>query len=79
MIAAAMEPSVSRVLIAEIVIPASNVDLETCWMDLTMMTISGSERTKNQWENILDAAGLTLSRVYGAPGTNHSVVEAFMK
>jgi hypothetical protein len=78
-IAAAMAPSISRVLIAEMVIPASNVDLETCWMDLAMMTISGSERTKKQWENILDTAGLKLSRVYGAPGTNHSVVEAFVK
>jgi len=78
-IGAAMVPGVSRVLIAEMVVPASNVDSETCWMDLTMMAISGCERTKKQWEDILDAAGLKLSRIFGAPGTNHAVVEAFLK
>lgn len=46
---------------------------------MTMMAISGAERTKKQWEGILDAAGLKLSTVYGAPGTDHAVVEAFLK
>jgi hypothetical protein len=48
-------------------------------MDLTMMVISGMERTQSQWEKILDEAGLKLHKTYTAAGTNDAAIEAYLK
>lgn len=75
----AMEPNVSRLLISEIVLPETNADVEAGWMDLTMITMSGCERTEPQWANLLDLSGLKLHKTYHVPGTNYGVVEAYLK
>jgi len=69
----------SRLLIAEIVLPTSRVDVEGAWMDLTMMTFTGRERTEDQWVGLLTAAGLRLEKTYGLSGTHYGVVEAYLK
>ncbi|PMD29394.1 o-methyltransferas-like protein [Hyaloscypha variabilis F] len=69
----------SRLLIAEIVLPTTEVDVEGAWMDLTMMTFTGRERTEEQWVELLTAAGLKLEKTYGLAGTHHGVVEAYLK
>lgn len=79
LLAEAMTPGKSRLLIAEIVLPAVGADLEAGWMDLTMMTLTGTERTEKQWATLLDASGFNLDRVHTAPGTNYGVVEASLK
>lgn len=70
---------VSRLLIAEIVLPTTGVDVEGAWMDLTMMTFTGRERTEEQWIEILTAAGLRLRKTYGLAGTHYGVVEAYLE
>jgi hypothetical protein len=69
----------SRLLIAEIVLPTIEVDVEGAWMDLTMMTFTGRERTEEQWSGFLTAAGLSLEKTYGLAGTHYGVVEAHLK
>jgi len=56
-IAAAMKPGVSRVLIAEEVVPPSHVDVETAWTDVILMTFAGRVRTEEHWARVLDQAG----------------------
>jgi hypothetical protein len=69
----------SRLLIAEIVLPTMEADVEGAWMDLTMMTFTGRERTEEQWVVLLTAAGLRLEKMYGLAGTHYGVVEAYLK
>ncbi|PVH79658.1 o-methyltransferas-like protein [Cadophora sp. DSE1049] len=78
-IAAAMDASTSRLVISEVIIPEQGVDLETVWSDLTMMTFAGCERTLQQWEALLDAAGLRLEKTYGAKATSYNAIEARLK
>lgn len=75
----AMKPNVSRLLISEIVLPETNADVEAGWMDMTMITMSGCERTESQWARLLDLSGLKLYKTYYAPGTNYGAVEAYLK
>ncbi|KAI9642381.1 hypothetical protein NHQ30_009185 [Ciborinia camelliae] len=78
MIAAAMTPEVSKMVISEIVLPSSDADVEAGWMDITMMTLSGRERTEKQWVNLLTLSGLKLQKVRHGPGTNYAAVEAVL-
>ncbi|RFU31747.1 hypothetical protein B7463_g4589, partial [Scytalidium lignicola] len=78
-IASAMEPGISRLLISDSVLPESDVDLESGWLDITMMALSGSERTESQWQKILDQSGFKLHKIYKAPGTNFAAIEAYLK
>lgn len=78
-VAAAMTPNRSRLLIAEIVVPESGPDPEAAWMDITMMTFAGQERSEKQWRALLEEAGMELRRTLLAEGTNWGVVEAWLK
>jgi hypothetical protein len=77
-IAAAMT-SQSKLLVAEIVLTPGETDIETAWMDITMMTFGGMERSEKQWKELLTKAGLKLEKVYRAEGTNFSVLEAALE
>ncbi|KFY27653.1 hypothetical protein V491_00808 [Pseudogymnoascus sp. VKM F-3775] len=76
--ASAMTPGVSRLLISEIVLPATGADVEAMWMDMTMLSVSGSERDKGNWSRLLAEAGLKMERTYHALGTNYGAVEAYL-
>jgi hypothetical protein len=78
-IAAAMKPGVSRLLIAEEIVPASHVDVETTWADLILMTLAGRVRTEEHWARVLNQAGMRLEKVHRSRGTNYGVVEAWLK
>ena len=78
-IADAMDPKKSRLLIAETIVPSSHVDSETAWMDLIFMLFTGRQRTHEQWVTVLDKAGLRLEKIHGAKGTNYGVIEAYLK
>ena len=65
-----------RVLIVESVITPGNEPAFAKWLDLTMLTIpEGRERTEAQYEQLLSAAGLKLTRVVPTAG-EISVLEA---
>ncbi|QSZ29967.1 hypothetical protein DSL72_004485 [Monilinia vaccinii-corymbosi] len=75
-IAAAMTPEISKVVISEIVLPSLAAGIEAGWMDIAMMTISGRERTEKQWVNLLTLSGLKLQKIHLGPGTNYAAIEA---
>lgn len=68
-----------RVVIADGILPDKGVDAEGAWLDLTMMTLTGTERTEKQWRKLLDDAGFKLTRTFVGPGTNYAAIEAFLK
>jgi hypothetical protein len=49
-------------------------------MDCNMMLLfNASERTKMQWEKLLDAAGLEIVDIFSTPGAAESVIETKCK
>lgn len=75
----AMAPD-SKVLIADNVLPERGGSGMVAAMDMMMLCIGGKERTKANFEAVLDAAELKLDGIYSAPGdTQFSVVEASLK
>jgi hypothetical protein len=44
-----------------------------------MLMFNASERTKMQWEKLLDAAGLEIVDIFSTPGAAESVIEAKCK
>ncbi|MHC4937441.1 MAG: methyltransferase [Planctomycetota bacterium] len=64
-----------RVLIAEKVITPGNEPSFAKLLDLNMMAIGGKERTQEQYESLLRAAGLELLAIHPTPGPI-DVVEA---
>lgn len=78
-LAAAMDPHKSRLLITEYVVPEVGSTMSIAWMDHTMMTFGGVERTERDWARLLDAAGLRLVKVWRARGAPVGVVEARVK
>lgn len=75
----AMTPGRSRLLIAEMVVPATGADITAGWFDMTMMTLSGTERTEQQWRELLESTGFELKNVWTARGVDAAVVEAWLK
>jgi hypothetical protein len=73
-----MKPGVSRLLISELVLPDTGSDPLSGWMDLTMMSVSGAERTKAHWTRLLEQSGFHMKKTYHAPGTNYGAVEAYL-
>jgi len=47
-------------------------------MDITMMTLTGRQRTRSQWIRLLEEAGLQAGKFYTAPGTNYGAFEAWL-
>ena len=61
---AAMDPD-SVILIDEMVIPSRNVNIQAAQADLTMMTcLAAMERSEKQWDALVGAAGLKISKIY---------------
>jgi hypothetical protein len=80
-IAEAMSPK-SRLLIAEIVVPARTEvgeDMAPYWMDMVMMAIGGKERSANEFATLLEEVGLELVKIWAAAVGTHCVIEARKK
>jgi hypothetical protein len=80
-IAEAMGPT-SRLLIAEIIVPAKTEvgdDTGTYTMDMVMLAIGGKERSKEEFEELLDKSGLELVKVWPYAVGAQAVVEARLK
>jgi len=67
--------SSSKLLIAEVVLPTLSVDIESAWMDITMLTFTGKERTLLQWEVLSSQVGLRIEKVWRARGCEYCVLE----
>lgn len=70
----------SKVLIADNVLPEGGVQGMAAYMDLMMLCIGGKERTRPNFEVVLDASGLKLDGIFPAgKGMEFAVVEASLK
>lgn len=74
-----MDRDRSRVLITEYIVPEVGSTMSIAWMDHTMMTFGGVERTEKDWVRLLDTSGLRLVKVWRAKGVPVGVVEARLK
>ena len=74
----AMKPGHSKLFIHEQIIPEYGVSVWAVTQDFNMMTLLGtSERTKGQFRDILQRAGLKVVEFYLAPdGISEGLVEA---
>ncbi|KAI6900734.1 hypothetical protein KC318_g3111 [Hortaea werneckii] len=74
---AAMDPTYSRLLIDEWVLPESGASLKAANMDINMgLMFNAMERTKGQWEKLLGDVGLEIVQIFSSPGAAEAVIEA---
>ena len=70
----------SKIVIDETVLPNTNVPWQAAYMDLTMMgSLGGIERTRAEFENVLDRAGLKIVDVHRYDEKLASVILAVPK
>jgi demethylsterigmatocystin 6-O-methyltransferase len=72
----------SRILIEEMVLPNANVGWAATHTDLTMMAnLAARERTQEQWEKLLDGAGLKIEeqRFYEGWGGYEGIITVTKK
>lgn len=71
----------SRIIIDEIVLPESKIPWQVAMMDIAMMaSLGGLERSREDWVNLLDRAGLKLFDLHTYDDTKfHSVIAAVAK
>ena len=54
----------SRLLIDDIVLPDTNVPWQAAYLDVLMLiSLGGMERTREEWEDLFDQAGLKIERL----------------
>ena len=53
-------------MIVDQVLPTIDFSTFSALMDLTMITFAGVERTKKQWRELLEGAGLTVIKIEGS-------------
>jgi len=54
-------------------------DFMIYWLDLSMMMLTGKEKTVKEFERILDAAGLELIKIWPFSFGAQAIVEAKLK
>ncbi|KAK8087155.1 O-methyltransferase- family 2 [Apiospora phragmitis] len=73
---AAMRPGYSRLLINENVIPPTGAYWETTALDMIMLTeFSSRERTLDDWQNLVGAAGLRIAKIWPGGKGVESLIE----
>ena len=78
--AKSMEKGYSRILIDDFVLPNTGAPLRGSAMDFLMMVYaSGMERTRHQWETLLEASGLEMIKVWGEDSGYEQVIECQLK
>ncbi|KAI0153243.1 S-adenosyl-L-methionine-dependent methyltransferase [Xylariaceae sp. FL1272] len=72
----AMEPGYSKLLINENVIPTQGAWWEATALDMIMLTyFSSKERTRSDWENLIEQAGLKIVEIYSGGHGVESIIE----
>lgn len=78
-LAAVMRRGYSKILLNEFIVPGDRISefLNSC--DLVMMGMSGGmERTKGQWEELVESAGLRIDGVWTLNEETESVLEVIL-
>ncbi|KAL8677371.1 MAG: hypothetical protein Q9186_006190 [Xanthomendoza sp. 1 TL-2023] len=68
----------SRVLIVDNVVPESGAPRSMSLQDIHMMSFGGMERTRRQWEDLLEGVGLRIQRIWEGEGNLQKVIEAVL-
>lgn len=72
-----MKRGYSKILIDELVLPDEGVSPIGAFMDLTMLAIeTGSERTSQQWHDLLGSVGLRIEKIWPPTRGPYSLIEA---
>lgn len=75
-----MTPGYSKVLLNELVIPDHGADIVGLQIDFTMLSAVGAEeRSESQWRDMLDRAGLTITKIWTRAQEAESIIEAELK
>lgn len=72
----------SRLLIGDFVVPEKarvGDDFMIYWLDFSMMMLTGKEKTAEEFERILDAAGLELVKIWPFAIGAQAIIEARLK
>lgn len=78
-IASAMQPGYSKIWILDGIVPETKASLGLVGMDIVMMMfLCALERTVQQWESLLDQAGLVITGLHER-ADGFGVVEAMLK
>ncbi|CAI7568446.1 unnamed protein product [Penicillium bialowiezense] len=74
--AAAMDPTYSRIIIVDFVLPDTNAGRMQSAMDIQMMSIgAGVERSKRQWTELLASVGLRINGIWNSSPGMESIIE----
>ncbi|KAJ5767127.1 uncharacterized protein N7511_004743 [Penicillium nucicola] len=77
--ASAMDPTYSRIIIVDFVLPDTNAPRMQSAMDIQMMSIgAGVERSKRQWTELLASAGLKINGIWNTSPGMESIIEAVL-
>ncbi|OAR05965.1 hypothetical protein LLEC1_05119 [Akanthomyces lecanii] len=79
--ASAMAPD-SRLVICDMIVPdlvQVNGRMTLYWLDFSLVTIGGKERSKPEFENICEQAGLEIVKIYPSHGENTAMLETRLK
>ena len=69
----------SRVIIADMVLPDVDCPRDLAMQDLNMMSLGGMERSVSDWRLLLESAGLVLRKVWqNEEGPKHAIVEGVL-
>ena len=72
-----MEKGYSKLLIVDMMVPETNAPLFVAGMDIAMMTqVTGIERTRTQWHDLLQSAGFRIINVWPVSEGAECVIEA---
>ena len=71
-----MIPGYSKILIVNMILPDENVSLRAGEMDMVMLFLhSGSQRSAQEWRDLVKSAGLEVVKLWYPPGDGDGVVE----
>ncbi|KAF6811529.1 hypothetical protein CSOJ01_05662 [Colletotrichum sojae] len=73
---AAMKPGYSKLLVNENCIPDTGADWQNTGQDIMMLTfVSSKERTRVEWQALLERSGLRIVKIYGVGNGVESLIE----
>lgn len=78
--ASAMKKGYSRILIDDFVLPNTGASFRGASLDFLMMCFLGAiERTRRQWDELLDSCGLEIVKVWGNRTDYEQIIEVQLK
>ncbi|KAI1116519.1 S-adenosyl-L-methionine-dependent methyltransferase [Nemania sp. NC0429] len=69
----------SRLVIADMVLPDVDCPRDLAMKDLNMMSLGGMERSASQWRGLIESAGLAMRKIWiNEDGPEHAIIEAVL-